>query len=81
MAKNKRTTVIRMLKHRLSESKQSIKTSYMYCDNSMIYGEDVSKECKNHRAIMKTDIDQLTFLIFCLKNKDAIKEMFGEFGA
>ena len=77
----KRQTVIRMLKKRLAESKQSINTSYSYCDNAMVFGDDVSKECENHRAIMNTDIDQLTYLIWCLKNRDAIKEMFGEFGA
>ena len=77
----KRQTVIRMLKKRLAESKQSIKTSYDYCDNSMVFGNDVSNECENHREIMNTDIDQLTYLIWCLKNRDAIKEMFGEFGA
>ena len=77
----KRQTVIRMLKKRLAESKQSIKTSYAYADNSMIFGNDVSKECENHRAVMNRDIEQLNYLIWCLKNQDAIKEMFGEFGA
>lgn len=77
----KRQTVIRMLKKRLAESKQSIKTSYDYADNSLIFGNDVSKECENHRVIMNRDIEQLNYLIWCLKNQDAIKEMFGEFGA
>lgn len=77
----KRQTVIRMLKKRLAESKKSIQTSYNYADNYLVFGNDVYEECENHRQIMNRDIDQLNYLIWCLKNRDAIKEMFGEFGA
>jgi hypothetical protein len=70
-----------MLKKRLAESKQSIQLSYAYADNSMMFGNDVSEECENHREIMKRDIDELKFLIWCVKNRDAIKEIFVEYGA
>ena len=76
----KRQTVIRMLKKRLAESKQSINVSYQFEEMVNVMGGDNSKEY-THRKNMQTDIDQLNYLIWCLKNRDAIKEMFGEFGA
>lgn len=65
-----------MLKKRLAESKRSIKFSCDYEDISMIYGNDVQKECERLRKNMDTDIDQLNYLVWCLKNRDAVKEKF-----
>ena len=76
----KRQTVIRMLKKRLAESQQSINVSHQFEEMVNVMGGDNSKEY-THRKNMQTDIDQLNYLIWCLKNRDAIKEMFGGFGA
>ena len=76
----KRQTVIRMLKKRLAESQQLINISNQFEEMVNVMGGDNSKE-HTHRKNMQTDIDQLKYLIWCLKNRDAIKEMFGEFGA
>jgi len=70
----KRQTMLRMLKKRLAESKRSVQTSYDYQDTSSVYGNDVTNECESHRDIMNRDIQQLEFLIYCLKNMDDIKK-------
>lgn len=66
----KRITVLRMLKKRLAECKRSIQVSYDYADNSQVYGIDVSEECEKHRELMNRDIDQLEYLIGCLKSRN-----------
>ena len=67
----KRLTVNRMLRQRLSESKRSISSSYQYEDLVNVLGGDNSKE-PQHRQNMKQDIDELEFLIYCLKNRGRI---------
>lgn len=64
----KRLTVLRMLKKRLSESKHSIKISHEYEHLVNVLGGDNSNESQ-HRKNMQTDIDELEFVINCLKNK------------
>ena len=76
----KRQTVIRMLKKRLAESQQSINVSHQFEEMVNVKGGDNSKEY-THRKNMQSDIYQLNYLIWCLKNRHAIKEIFGEFGA
>jgi len=78
----KRQTVIRMLNKRLSESKRMLKHSIDYNDMVNVMGGNYDEQKENQfKANMQTDIDQLIYIIWCLKNRDAIKEMFGEFGA
>lgn len=62
----KRLTVLRSLKKRLAESKHEINVSYQYEDLVNVYGGDNSKE-EQHRINLKTDIDELEYLIKCLK--------------
>ena len=64
----KRLTVLQMLKKRLAESKHSINVSYEYEDLVNILGGDNSKE-PQHRKNMQKDIDELDFLITCLKER------------
>lgn len=63
----KRITVMRMLKQRLSESKQSINTSYRYEEMVSVMGGDDSKE-KQHRINMDKDIRELEICINALEN-------------
>ena len=64
----KRLSVLRMLKKRLAESKHSINVSYEYEDLVNVLGGDNSKE-PQHRKNMQKDIDELEFLITCLKDR------------
>jgi hypothetical protein len=57
-----------MLKKRLAESKHSINVSYQYEDLVNVLGGDDSKELQ-HRKNMEKDIDELEFLITCLKER------------
>lgn len=57
-----RVTVMRMLRNRLAEAKSSYKHSFEYEDLVNVLGGDNSKE-PQHRVNMKTDIEQLEFLI------------------
>ena len=67
----KRLTVNRMLRQRLAETKRIISSSYQYEDLVNVLGGDNSKESQ-HRQNMNKDIDELEFLIYCLKNRDRI---------
>ena len=62
-----RITVLRMLKKRLAESKFSIKTSYQFEDLVQVYGGD-SSQVNQHRINMQKDVNELEFLIKCLKD-------------
>jgi hypothetical protein len=64
----KRITVLRMLKKRLAESKYTINVSYQYEDLINVLGGDNSKE-PQHRKNMEKDINELEFLITCLKER------------
>jgi len=63
----KRITVLKMLNKRLSESKLSINTSYIYEELVNVCGGDNSKE-DQHRLNMKKDIEQLEICINALNN-------------
>lgn len=64
----KRITVLRMLKKRLAESKHSINVSHQYEDLVNVLGGDNSNELQ-HRKNMQKDINELEFLITCLKER------------
>ena len=70
----KRTTVRRELNKRLSESKHSLKANSHYVDlvNVLggIYDEDIESQFEIN---MKTDIDQIEFVLWCLDNRDSIE--------
>lgn len=66
-----RLTVNRMLRQKLAETKRGISSSHQYEDFVNILGGDNSKESQ-YRKNMETDINELEFLIYCLKNKDKI---------
>lgn len=65
----KRITVLKMLNKRLSESKHSINVSHQYEDLVNVLGGDNSKE-KQHRINMQKDINELEYLITCLKERN-----------
>jgi hypothetical protein len=65
----KRITVLKMLNKRLSESKHSINVSHQYEDLVNVLGGDNSKE-KQHRINMQNDINELEYLITCLKERN-----------
>jgi hypothetical protein len=65
----KRITVLKMLNKRLSESKHSINVSHQYEDMVNVLGGDNSKE-KQHRINMQNDINELEYLITCLKERN-----------
>ena len=73
----KRETVNRMLRKRLAESKRSITTSYQYEDLGNVLGGNNSRG-PQHRLNMQKDIEELEFLIYCLKNRDAINPLIIE---
>lgn len=70
----RRITVNRMLKKRLAESKSSINVSYRFEDLSNVYGSDCSKE-EQLRINLQKDIEELEYLINCLKYKENIQEL------
>jgi hypothetical protein len=72
----KRITVLKMLNKRLSESKHSINVSHQYEDLVNVLGGDNSKE-KQHRINMQNDINELEYLITCLKerNKNPLEDI------
>lgn len=66
-----------MLRKRLAESKRSITISYQYEHFVNVLGGNNEKE-PQHRENMKKDIEELEFLIYCLKNRDAINPLIIE---
>lgn len=70
----KRLTVTRLLKKRLGESKRAYAASYEYEDLVNVLGGDNSKE-PQFRENMKKDIEQLEYLLRCLK----LRELFAKF--
>ena len=61
-----------MLKQRLAESNHSIIISHQDEDFVNVLGGDNSKE-DQHRTNMRKDIEDLNFLLFCLKHRQAIE--------
>lgn len=70
MSKNKRLTVLRLLKNTLADKKRSFNASVEYQEMTDVLGGhcDDNKE-EQYRSILKRDIDQLEFLIECHKVK------------
>lgn len=68
----KRVTVMRMLKRRLAESKSIKKYNDTLADMSEVYGDEYHYYKQRERTAknMNTDIEQLEYLIRCLKDKN-----------
>ncbi len=67
----KRITVMRMLRKRLRDQKAGLELSNEYEDMVEKFGSVNPGE--QYRINLLTDIQQLEFLIWCLKNQEAIE--------
>lgn len=65
-----RETVLRMLKKRLNESKVYLDNNNINNDLTDVLGGNYDPKIENQFIVnMKTDIEQLEFLIKCLKHR------------